>query len=666
MTAAYRANSGPLLEFLGQNSQVIGIEADQSLDKILKEINKHIEPTIMHVRPNPNQVDLRNEIIHSLINEQGFIELDIQKIAQGFFNHGSMLGKIYKAHSRGGKRVPVEMTIELLRNSIYGGQPDLNKFLLTNFPDEVDQVADFEESLCQITAIIYPAAGDESVVEIKDESSTLTIESMFQKKMKLKTMKEWSLKAFEEKMTGKKHFGIIIGKGLVGKSTVAAHMQASLGFQTVDMSAEMQALREEKGTEDGPFEGEISIQEIEQRIIGKFNAAKANTRFIFDDFKHKTEDEFITFIGKLGVPDFILFLTAKEDTIKQRYMKKNEIEEVTEDQVAELKADSEVNKVKRIALQKKAQSAFGDKCQLINQSTDRSMESLEQEITKKFKYKLIVIRHEQTLPVDTVCSNLSIVHNLLYIPVSKLICDEIINCTALGDKLVESRHLRELQKYGTFSDDEDDLPEYNAIHYDPQLVYQLIIDKIAECRTNQRYVIINGLLNANLLRQEDDKLQIRVMDEFHQLEQYLGQINGIISLQYSEDPVVEDPAFVEYHKFPKEEPVEQKAKKAPGEGDEDEVPDEQPAPDEGEEAQPKWDPKDYTWTVTNRRQKNLANIFVKSRGPKGIHEVKQSRDYGISRGKQIGGSIESFVQQIMAAEADAKTFYQQVIFKGNN
>ena len=42
--------------------------------------------------------------------------------------------------------------------------------------------------------------------------------------MKLKTMKEWSLQAFEEQMTGKKHFGIIIGKGLVGKSTVATHM----------------------------------------------------------------------------------------------------------------------------------------------------------------------------------------------------------------------------------------------------------------------------------------------------------------------------------------------------------------------------------------------------------------------------------------------------------
>ena len=116
------------------------------------------------------------------------------------------------------------------------------------------------------------------------------------------------------------------------------------------MNAEMQALREEKGTEDGPFEGEISMREIEQRIIGKFNAAKANTRFIFDDFKHKSEDEFLTFIGKLGVPDFILFLTAKEDTIKQRFMKKNEVEEVTEDQIAELKADSEVNKAKRIAL----------------------------------------------------------------------------------------------------------------------------------------------------------------------------------------------------------------------------------------------------------------------------------------------------------------------------
>ena len=50
--------------------------------------------------------------------------------------------------------------------------------------------------------MIFPTA-DEAVVEIKGNASYFTIDSYFQKKLKLKTMKEWSYKTFEEKMDGK-------------------------------------------------------------------------------------------------------------------------------------------------------------------------------------------------------------------------------------------------------------------------------------------------------------------------------------------------------------------------------------------------------------------------------------------------------------------------------
>lgn len=94
------------------------------------------------------------------------------------------------------------------------------------------------------------------------------------------------------------------------------------------------------------------------------------------------------------------------------------------------------------------------------------------------------MRHEQSLPVDTVCSNLSLKHNLLYVSASRLIFEEISNCTDMGQKLKDSRKMRELEKYGTFSDDENELPEYNPLHYDPQLVYKLVNTNIAEKRTN--------------------------------------------------------------------------------------------------------------------------------------------------------------------------------------
>ena len=128
-------------------------------------------------------------------------------------------------------------------------------------------------------------------------------------------------------------------------------------------------------------------------------------------------------------------------------MKKNEVEEVSEEQVAELKADSDMNKAKRLAIQKKS-AVFGDKCQIITQSTDKSLETVFVEITKKFRYGIIVVRHEQSLPVDNVCSNLSLKHNLLYVSTSRLIHNEIANCSEMGKKLVESRKMRELEKYG--------------------------------------------------------------------------------------------------------------------------------------------------------------------------------------------------------------------------
>jgi hypothetical protein len=67
---------------------------------------------------------------------------------------------------------------------------------------------------------------------------------------------------------------------------------------------------------DGDFEGEIPINEVEDAIFELIKKSKPNSRFIFDDYIHKTEDEFLAFIAKIGVPDFILFMTAKEDSIK--------------------------------------------------------------------------------------------------------------------------------------------------------------------------------------------------------------------------------------------------------------------------------------------------------------------------------------------------------------
>lgn len=289
---------------------------------------------------------------------------------------------------------------------------------------------------------------------------------------------------------------------------------------------------------------------------------------------------------------------------------------------------------------------------------------MKSEIKSKFSPGIIVVKHDQKLSVDNTCSNLSLKYNMLYISAYQLIREEIENHTELGKQLEARKLVRELSESAKKSDEfQEQL--YSPVHYDPVLVYQLVNKRIAEKRSTQKFVILEGLLNSQLLASEDDKIAIREMDEFFALEHHVGPVSGIISLQTEEDVVQVDPAAIVYHEFPKPESVVEEKAKKPADGDE-EGEAEEPAAEEGAEegdGQPKWNPEEYTWTVTNRKSKNLPQLFVGSKGANGIHEVKAASEFGNNRLFQIAESLDQFCTKLSRAEADGKSYYQQVIFK---
>lgn len=97
----------------------------------------------------------------------------------------------------------------------------MNQFILSNFPEQIDQVHEFETNCSKIAAIIYPTSGG-SIVDISQkELGLFNIESLFQKEFRLKTMSEWSFQLFNEKLGNKTEFGLIVGKSLSGKTQTA-------------------------------------------------------------------------------------------------------------------------------------------------------------------------------------------------------------------------------------------------------------------------------------------------------------------------------------------------------------------------------------------------------------------------------------------------------------
>ena len=123
------------------------------------------------------------------------------------------------------------------------------------------------------------------------------------------------------------------------------------GFTVIDMKDIAEKLRAKLGTEDGPFEGEVPVAEVEKEIVAVIASSKGaatKAKFVFDGYTHKTEEAFLSFTEQFGLPEFLLLLTAEFETISKRLLAKDEGgEELTDDQRETLKEDSATNKARR-------------------------------------------------------------------------------------------------------------------------------------------------------------------------------------------------------------------------------------------------------------------------------------------------------------------------------
>lgn len=133
---------------------------------------------------------------------------------------------------------------------------------------------------------------------------------------------------------------------------------------------------------------------------------------------------------------------------------------------------------------------------------------------------------------------------------------------------------------------------------------ELVKETLLKVKSDQNYVLLEGLVNSGKLIMEEDQLELRFMDEFFMVEKHIGEVVGIIGLQYNAEKHHIESHEVVYEEFPEPPQAPVKVK---GEGDEEDEEEEKPAEEEeeGEEKLPKFKVEDYKWTVTDRKPRNL-------------------------------------------------------------
>lgn len=154
-------------------------------------------------------------------------------------------------------------------------------------------------------------------------------------------------------------------------------------------------------------------------------------------------------------------------------------------------------------------------------------------------------------------------------------------------------------------------------------------------------------------------MALRFMDELFRIEKKLGEVVGIVSLQYFiENEFIREDELV-YEVFPEPEVIEAPAKK---EGEEDEEEEEEPPADDDDEEQkaPAFKVEEHKWTVSNRHPKSLPVLYVQNKGTSAYHDVKNADTYSNKTFEAISKSLDEFCLKLTEPNVEKRHLYTQV------
>ena len=111
---------------------------------MLNEINKCVEPCIVHIRPGANSNDLKKEITENLVKNHGFVNLELNSLVRDENERKTAIGLEIHQMISSNKIISPDLHVRMLKKIIYSGDSTFNKFILSSFPDIIEQAKEFE------------------------------------------------------------------------------------------------------------------------------------------------------------------------------------------------------------------------------------------------------------------------------------------------------------------------------------------------------------------------------------------------------------------------------------------------------------------------------------------------------------------------------------------
>jgi len=285
----------------------------------------HINPQLL-VSVNSENQELSERILSHMRDKQGYIIIDFEKIIEDEKSRGLDLGMLLLDDPS------PENFLCLFRKIIYSEPFQNKKYILSNIPNSYSLLKSLENDICTFDKLIYFTNQEGGVPsqQSKNFSRDWTdIIGHYHSRSMLVEVGVDDPDIINFHIEKRNRYGLVVGPVGTGKTRISKMLKKEKIAKLYILEKYKEELVKRLSTDDNPID-EVSNDQVFHNLDLDLKKAPLDQITILDTFPFN-DGGFANIIERLGKPLFILRLTADEELVTQRYKKKHDTEELSDE-----------------------------------------------------------------------------------------------------------------------------------------------------------------------------------------------------------------------------------------------------------------------------------------------------------------------------------------------
>jgi len=487
------------------------LNVNKTFKLVVQDLMELVAPSILVLNNDDSGAETKNLLINYFKEKLNYQIIDVEQIIKEYASRNHSLGKLIEDAKRTShKVVPNSLKIEALKPILFNEKND--KFILINYPDNVEAVKEFEEKVCKVLRYVY--ISKTCPLNLKLESSAIEVYFKQNNRFFIYANDEINEYVIDDILNQNRDFNIAYGLPFAGDSLINSHLEKNYKHKVVDVVKYIEQIKVAKAGPEGDAE---SITVDLPMLLSEFKAfvheIPKNQKICVENLLNPVItdlDSASKFLEILGRPRYFFEIFCNEAALVDKYKAKNEIaEELSEEQKAEFDKNQEIPR-KIIELLK----SYAYKTVKIDTSFSewKSLNNFDY----NFGRNLIVIKHDYSLNIENSLFLTAAANKILYVNVPYLIYKQFYLHNSWKEKL-ENCYSKKNLDIADFEDFERRIYKtYNPLHFQESVVNDLILNYInansKENEDNDNIVILAGYLNYDLLPQEQAPFNLPIYE----------------------------------------------------------------------------------------------------------------------------------------------------------